>query len=81
MTLTLHVEPAQGRPYSHHVDADEMLIGRAASCDLVLADRYLQVDLAVIAGFFLICCLLTPLCVWLFHRARDPFAMDDVRGL
>ena len=42
MTLTLQVEPAQGKPFSHHVDQDEILIGRATSCDLVLADRYLS---------------------------------------
>ena len=42
MTLTLHVEPAQGEPFTHRVESDEMVIGRATSCDLVLADRYLS---------------------------------------
>ena len=42
MTLTLLVEPAQGKPFNHRVEADSVVIGRATTCDLVLADRYLS---------------------------------------
>jgi sigma-B regulation protein RsbU (phosphoserine phosphatase) len=40
--LTLQVEPAQGDAFKHHVETDDVVIGRASSCDLVLADRYLS---------------------------------------
>lgn len=40
--LTLHVEPAQGDAFRFHVESDELLIGRANTCALTIADRYLS---------------------------------------
>jgi serine phosphatase RsbU (regulator of sigma subunit) len=40
--ITLHVAPAQGDPFSHDVDGDEVVIGRSMKSDLSVADRFLS---------------------------------------
>lgn len=40
--LRLLIEPSQGQPFERDLDADELVIGRAADADLMLADRFLS---------------------------------------
>jgi pSer/pThr/pTyr-binding forkhead associated (FHA) protein len=41
-SIHLQVVPAEGEPFEHPFEGDSMVIGRAGSCDLVLADRFLS---------------------------------------
>ena len=38
----LRVVPARGKPFERSFDAEEVVVGRAPSCDLVLSDRFLS---------------------------------------
>jgi sigma-B regulation protein RsbU (phosphoserine phosphatase) len=41
-TLHLLLEPRDGEPFRHEVNADAVVIGRSSKADLVLADRFLS---------------------------------------
>jgi sigma-B regulation protein RsbU (phosphoserine phosphatase) len=41
-TLHLRLEPRDGEPFRHDVQADAVVIGRSSKADLVLADRFLS---------------------------------------
>ncbi len=38
----LHIVPAEGEPFVHELRGDSLVIGRAAGCDLALADPFLS---------------------------------------
>ncbi len=40
--LRLHIVPAEGPPFVHELRGDSLVIGRAAGCDLALADPFLS---------------------------------------
>jgi serine phosphatase RsbU (regulator of sigma subunit) len=40
--LSLHITPAEGEPFDHVVESDDVVIGRSTRCDLALADRFLS---------------------------------------
>lgn len=40
--LELHIAPAEGPPFVHQLRGDSLVIGRAAGCDLALADPFLS---------------------------------------
>jgi len=40
--LRLDIEPAQGEPFDHALEGDEIIVGRSSECDLAIKDRYMS---------------------------------------
>ena len=56
--------------YGYRVDYEEAKGGGHWMDFSRIAEEFLHVDLSVVAGFFLFCCILTPLCALLFFRYK-----------
>lgn len=56
--------------YGYRVDYEEAKGGEIQSDFSRIADEFLHVNLTSVAGFFLVCCLVTPIFVFLFYRYR-----------
>ena len=56
--------------YGYRVDYEEAKGGGHWMDFSRIAEEFLHLDLSVVAGFFLFCCILTPLCAFLFFRYK-----------
>ncbi len=56
--------------YGYRVDYEEAKGGGHWMDFSRIAEEFLHVDLSVVAGFFLFCCILTPFCAFLFFRYK-----------
>ncbi|GAK49283.1 Tll1452 protein [Candidatus Moduliflexus flocculans] len=56
--------------YGYRVDYEEAKGGGHWMDFSRIAEEFLHVDLTVVAGFFFFCCILTPLCAFMFFRYK-----------
>jgi len=67
--------------YGYRVDYEEAKEGGHWMDFSRIAEEFLHVDLSVVAGFFLVCCILTPTCAFLFFRYKPLIFKGLARAL